>query len=362
MLGERRRTYRCMRNLGEGDREPYYSHNGNIIEFPHMKERAYRGQVINDVLSSHNQTEEQNRLYRKFQYAENYIQNDEGRNVSYTAAAVRRNDPCVRYSEDGYPAGTWRMPNHRELMLMLTAGLFDSLSDGAHALGSSYKGEMIGNIADFTVFSFHAVKNFTTAEGGSVTWKDHAGIDNDDLYHQFQILSLHGQTKDALEKTKLGSWEYDIVIPGYKCNMTDVMASIGLVQYKRYPDLLRRRREIVSRYNAEFEGTTVSPLQHVSDSYESSMHLYIVHIDGIKKEQRNAIIEKMAEAGIACNVHYKPLPLLTAYANMGFKIEDYPNAQNYFENTMTLPLHTKLSDEEVDYVIETLKGILADIR
>lgn len=236
------------------------------------------------------------------------------------------------------------------------------LSDGAHALGSSYKGEMIGNIADFTVFSFHAVKNFTTAEGGSVTWKDHAGIDNDDLYHQFQILSLHGQTKDALEKTKLGSWEYDIVIPGYKCNMTDVMASIGLVQYKRYPDLLRRRREIVSRYNAEFEGTTVSPLQHVSDSYESSMHLYIVHIDGIKKEQRNAIIEKMAEAGIACNVHYKPLPLLTAYANMGFKIEDYPNAQNYFENTMTLPLHTKLSDEEVDYVIETLKGILADIR
>lgn len=236
------------------------------------------------------------------------------------------------------------------------------LSDAAHAFGASYKGKMIGNVADFTAFSFHAVKNFTTAEGGAITWKDHDGLDNDEIYRQFQIFSLHGQTKDALEKTKLGSWEYDIVIPGFKCNMTDIMASIGLVQYKRYPELLRRRREIVDAYNKGFEGTSVHPLVHINDDYISSYHLYITHIDGITKEQRNEIITKMAEVGIACNVHYKPLPLLSAYANMGFKMEDYPNAQSYFENTITLPLHTKLTNEEISYIISNLKNIVGEIH
>ena len=236
------------------------------------------------------------------------------------------------------------------------------LSDAAHAFGASYKGKMIGNVADFTAFSFHAVKNFTTAEGGAITWKNHDGVDNDEIYRQFQVFSLHGQTKDALAKTQLGAWEYDIVIPGFKCNMTDIMASIGLAQYKRYPELLKRRCEIVEAYNKGFEGTNIHPLQHVSDNYVSSYHLYITHIDGITKERRNELITKMAEAGIACNVHYKPLPLLTAYVKMGFKMEDYPNAHSYFENTITLPLHTKLTDEEVEYVIETLKQIIGEIH
>ncbi|GAA5394648.1 DegT/DnrJ/EryC1/StrS aminotransferase family protein [Streptococcus uberis] len=236
------------------------------------------------------------------------------------------------------------------------------LSDSAHAFGAKYKNNMIGQVSDFSVFSFHAVKNFTTAEGGAVTWSNKLPLNSDDLYKQFQIYSLHGQTKDALEKTKIGSWEYDILVPGYKCNMTDIMASIGLVQLDRYEGLLNRRSEIVEMYNNGFKGTNVKPLVHLpsDESYKSSMHLYIVHLEGLNRAQRDSIIQKMAEAGIACNVHYKPLPMLTAYKNMGFEVNDFPNALKYFNNTMTLPLHTKLSDEEVNYIIESLKLVLEE--
>ncbi|SUO89859.1 DegT/DnrJ/EryC1/StrS family aminotransferase [Streptococcus uberis] len=236
------------------------------------------------------------------------------------------------------------------------------LSDSAHAFGAKYKNNMIGQVSDFSVFSFHAVKNFTTAEGGAVTWSNKLPLNSDDLYKQFQIYSLHGQTKDALEKTKIGSWEYDILVPGYKCNMTDIMASIGLVQLDRYEGLLNKRSEIVEMYNNGFKGTNVKPLVHLpsDESYKSSMHLYIVHLEGLNRAQRDSIIQKMAEAGIACNVHYKPLPMLTAYKNMGFEVNDFPNALKYFNNTMTLPLHTKLSDEEVNYIIESLKLILEE--
>ena len=235
------------------------------------------------------------------------------------------------------------------------------VADGAHALGSVYKGVKVGAVADFTTFSFHAVKNFTTAEGGSVTWKENSNFDNEELYKEFQIYSLHGQTKDALAKTKAGSWEYDIVIPGYKCNMTDIMASIGLVQLDRYPKLLERRVELVEQYNKAFEGTRVVPLIHYADTYKSSGHLYITHIKGATYEQRGEIITKMAERGISCNVHYKPLPLLTAYSNLGFDINDYPNAYDYFVNEVTLPLHTRLSDEDVKVIVENFKEIVAEV-
>ena len=236
------------------------------------------------------------------------------------------------------------------------------VSDSAHALGTVYKGIPAGSIADFSSFSFHAVKNFTTAEGGSVTWKPFDKLDDEELYKEFQMFSLHGQTKDALAKTKLGSWEYDIIFPAYKCNMTDIMASIGLAQMQRYPELLNRRKAIVERYDAGFSGSSIKALKHQGADYQSSMHLYITHIEGIDLEQRNAIIERMAEAGIACNVHYKPLPMLTAYRNIGFSIEDYPNAYDYFVNEITLPLHTQLSDEEVDYIIENLKNIVESVK
>ena len=235
------------------------------------------------------------------------------------------------------------------------------VADGAHALGSVYKDVKVGAVADFTTFSFHAVKNFTTAEGGSVTWKENPNFDNEELYKEFQIYSLHGQTKDALAKTKAGSWEYDIVIPGYKCNMTDIMASIGLVQLDRYPKLLERRVELVEQYNKAFEGTRVVPLIHYADTYKSSGHLYITHIKGATYEQRGEIITKMAERGISCNVHYKPLPLLTAYSNLGFDIKDYPNAYDYFVNEVTLPLHTRLSDEDVKVIVENFKEIVAEV-
>ncbi|CQR24524.1 capsular polysaccharide biosynthesis protein [Streptococcus varani] len=236
------------------------------------------------------------------------------------------------------------------------------LSDSAHALGSSYKGIPAGKLADFTSFSFHAVKNFTTGEGGSVTWRPFDKIDDEELYKEFQMYSLHGQTKDALAKTKLGSWEYDIVLPAYKCNMTDIMASIGLAQMKRYSQLLSRRKEIVDKYNQGFAGTTIKALQHKGKDYQSSMHLYITHIEGASLEQRNEIINQMAERGIACNVHYKPLPMLTAYRNLGFSVDDYPNAYSYFVNEITLPLHTKLTDEEVEYIIENLKNIVESVK
>ena len=235
------------------------------------------------------------------------------------------------------------------------------VADGAHALGSVYKGVRVGAVADFTTFSFHAVKNFTTAEGGSVTWKENPNFDNEELYKEFQIYSLHGQTKDALAKTKAGSWEYDIVIPGYKCNMTDIMASIGLVQLDRYSKLLERRVELVEQYNKAFEGTRVVPLIHYADTYKSSGHLYITHIKGATYEQRGEIITKMAERGISCNVHYKPLPLLTAYSNLGFDIKDYPNAYDYFVNEVTLPLHTRLSDEDVKVIVENFKEVVAEV-
>ncbi len=235
------------------------------------------------------------------------------------------------------------------------------VADGAHALGSTYKGEKIGSVADFTTFSFHAVKNFTTAEGGSVTWKENENFDNEELYREYQIYSLHGQTKDALAKTKAGSWEYDIVIPGYKCNLTDIAASIGLVQLDRYQKLLERREDIISQYNKGFEGTRITALSHSSEDYKSCGHLYITHVEGATFEQRGEIIVKMAERGISCNVHYKPLPLLTAYKNLGFDIENYPNAYNYYVKEITLPLHTRLSDEDVDVIIENFKEIVEEV-
>ena len=235
------------------------------------------------------------------------------------------------------------------------------VADGAHALGSTYKGEEIGSVADFTTFSFHAVKNFTTAEGGSVTWKQNENFDNEELYREYQIYSLHGQTKDALAKTKAGSWEYDIVIPGYKCNLTDIAASIGLVQLDRYPKLLERREDIISQYNKGFEGTRITALSHSSEDYKSCGHLYITRVEGATFEQRGEIITKMAERGISCNVHYKPLPLLTAYKNLGFNIENYPNAYNYYVKEITLPLHTRLSDEDVAVIIENFKEIVEEV-
>ena len=231
------------------------------------------------------------------------------------------------------------------------------MADAAHALGAEYKEKKVGSVADFSNFSFHAVKNFTTAEGGYATWKDKEGIDNEKLYKKYQLLSLHGQSKDALSKTKLGSWEYDIVGPWYKCNMTDVLAGIGLAQVKRYPTLLKRRKEIIEKYDKAFRLLGIKSLNHFDQNHKSSGHLYITQVPGINIEQRNKIIEEMAEKGIACNVHYKPLPLLTAYKNLGFDIKDYPNAYNNYKNEITLPLHTKLTDEEVDYIIENYRFI-----
>lgn len=226
------------------------------------------------------------------------------------------------------------------------------MADTAHALGAQWKGRPVGSIADFSNFSFHAVKNFTTAEGGAVTWRDIDGVDNEALYHRYQLLSLHGQSKDALSKIKPGAWEYDIVGTWYKYNMTDMAAGLGLAQMERYPHLLARRRELIERYDAAFRPLGVWTLKHYTESHRSSGHLYITRIPGITTEQRQEIIEKMAEAGIACNVHYKPLPMMTAYKELGFDIKDYPNAYRMFINEITLPLHTKLTDEEADYLIE----------
>ena len=232
------------------------------------------------------------------------------------------------------------------------------MADAAHSLGAEYKGKPSGSIADFTCFSFHAVKNFTVAEGGSVTWNRALGLDDDEIYREFQLLSLHGQSKDALSKTKLGSWEYDIVAPNFKCNLTDIASGIGLAQLKRYPDLLKRRFEIVERYNKGFEGTRVKPFVHFEEDKKSCCHLYIVNIEGASEEERNEIIVKMAEKEIATNVHYKPLPMHTAYKNLGFDIKNYPNAYNNYKSQITLPLHTLLTDEQVDYIIENLKALV----
>ena len=232
------------------------------------------------------------------------------------------------------------------------------MADAAHAFGAMQNDKKCGEIADFTSFSFHAVKNLTTAEGGAVTWRNIPGIDNEWIYKQFQLLSLHGQNKDALAKTQLGAWEYDIVAPNYKCNMTDIMAAIGLMQLKRYPEMLTRRREIISRYNEGLKNQQVEVLNHYDENHSSSGHLYLVRLIGKDVEFRNDVINKMAERGIACNVHYKPLPMMTAYKDLGFDINDFPNSYNQYMNEITLPLHTCLTDEQVDYVIKNFIEII----
>lgn len=233
-------------------------------------------------------------------------------------------------------------------------------ADAAHAFGATLNGKKIGSIADFTSFSFHAVKNLTTAEGGALTWRTISGIDDEEIYHQLQLYSLHGQNKDALAKTKLGAWEYDIKGTWYKCNMTDVHAGIGLAQLSRYDEILKRRKEIITRYDNAFRPLGVKTLNHYTENHQSSGHLYITRVPNITIEQRQEIIVKMAEAGIACNVHYKPLPMMTAYINLGFDIKDYPNSYEKFKNEITLPLHTCLTDEDVEYVIENYIRIVKE--
>lgn len=234
------------------------------------------------------------------------------------------------------------------------------IADAAHAFGAMRKGKMCGEIADFTAFSFHAVKNLTTAEGGAVTWREIPNYSSDEIYRFFMLYSLHGQTKDALSKTNVGQWEYDILLPGYKCNMTDIMAAIGLAQLRRYPSMLERRKHIVSMYNKALENMPVRVLNHYDDDHQSSGHLYLVYMLGKSVEERNRIIERMAEKNVVTNVHYKPLPLLTAYKNLGFKIEDYPNAYDLYKCEITLPLHTKLTDEQAERVINTFVDVLKE--
>lgn len=243
-----------------------------------------------------------------------------------------------------------------------TMGRVAVVADCAHALGASRNGIKAGNIADFSSFSFHAVKNFTTAEGGASSWKSLDSINDAEIYHQYQLYSLHGQSKDALAKTKLGAWEYDIVGPWYKCNMTDILAAIGLKQFDRYPEMLARRKDIIGRYDAMCDELGVKHLDHYRENMTSSGHLYLSRIPGITVEQRNEIIVKMAELGVATNVHYKPLPMMTAYRNLGWDIEDFPNAYDYYHNLITLPLHTKLSDEDVEYVMACFKACVKKVR
>lgn len=232
------------------------------------------------------------------------------------------------------------------------------MADSAHSFGSVRNGKRSGNIADFTCFSFHAVKNLTTAEGGAVTWKDVDGLDNEVLYKEYQLLSLHGQSKDALAKTKLGAWEYDIVYPAYKCNMTDIMAAIGMIQLERYQDIIHDRRRIVEQYNEELKDCGVHVLEHFNEHSRSCAHLYMIRLLGKDTLYRNRVIVEMAKAGIATNVHYKPLPMHTAYKKLGFDIKDYPNAYDMYRNEITLPLHNLLSADDVEYVTSSLKNIL----
>ena len=227
------------------------------------------------------------------------------------------------------------------------------LADAAHAFGAVWNGKPVGSIADFSAFSFHAVKNFTTAEGGALTWQPREWLDDEKIYRKIQLFSLHGQSKDALAKTRLGAWEYDIVGTWFKCNMTDIAAALGLAQFKRYPAMLDRRRAIIEKYDGAFKSQGIKTLTHYCENYRSSGHLYITRIPDINEEKRNEIIAKMAERGVACNVHYKPLPLLTAYKNLGFNIKDYPNAYKNYENEITLPLYTSLTDEQIEYVIQS---------
>lgn len=235
------------------------------------------------------------------------------------------------------------------------------MADAAHAFGAKREGMKCGQVADFTCFSFHAVKNLTTAEGGAVVWRESNRLDDEWLYKQYMLYSLHGQSKDALAKTQIGSWEYDIVYPAYKCNMTDIMAAIGLVQLKRYEGMLKRRKEIIEKYRKSLDALGFQSLEHYSEGSTSSGHLYLMRVPGINETERNQLVIKMAERGIACNVHYKPLPLLTAYKNMGFNIIDYPNAYQMYQNEITLPLHSLLSNEDIEYVIGNLQKITGSI-
>ncbi|HKK83501.1 MAG TPA: DegT/DnrJ/EryC1/StrS family aminotransferase [Atribacterota bacterium] len=236
------------------------------------------------------------------------------------------------------------------------------LADGAHSIGATYKGKMSGEVADFTCFSFHAVKNLTTAEGGAVVWRDIDNFDNEEIYKQYMLLSLHGQSKDALAKTKLGAWEYDIVAPNYKCNMTDIMASLGLAQFKRYPVIIKRRRDIIEKYDALLKNLNVKSMTHYTDKCSSSGHLYLLRLIDKDEPFRNDIITKMAEKGVSTNVHYKPLPMHSGYKNLGFKMEDYPNAFNMYRNEITLPLHTLLTDEDIEYVVGRLKESIDELK
>ncbi|ASZ68954.1 MULTISPECIES: DegT/DnrJ/EryC1/StrS family aminotransferase [Bacillus cereus group] len=232
------------------------------------------------------------------------------------------------------------------------------MTDAAHAFGAERKGKRCGQVADFTCYSFHAVKNLTTAEGGGVVWRNDLGLDDEWVYQQFMLYSLHGQSKDALAKTQKGAWEYDIVYPAYKCNMTDIMAAIGLVQLDRYESLMGRRREIIEMYDKELLPYGIQSLKHYGEDFSSSGHLYLARIPGIEESERNKIIIELAEMGIASNVHYKPLPMFTAYKNLGFDIKNYPNAFNMYKNEITLPLHTRLTNEEIKYITDTFKEIL----
>ncbi len=236
------------------------------------------------------------------------------------------------------------------------------IDDAAHAFGAQWHGEMIGAISDFTSFSFHAVKNFTTAEGGALTWRPLKGIDDEWLYKQFQLNSLHGQSKDALAKTQMGAWEYDVLTPAYKSNMTDLTAAIGLVQMKRYPTMLARRRQLIDYYNKTLKELNIQVRDHYTEEHTSSGHLYQVRLLGHNGQYRNEVINRMGERGVACNVHFKPLPMMTAYKNLGFDIKDYPNAFHQFENEITLPLHTRLTDEEVEYILTNFVEVLASME
>ena len=247
---------------------------------------------------------------------------------------------------------------HPENEIQKAIGRVAVVADSAHAFGAQWRDQKVGAIADFTAFSFHAVKNLTTGEGGALTWRNIAGIDNDSLYKEFQLLSLHGQDKDALERSEHNSWEYDIIYPGYKRNMTDITAAIGLAQMKRFPGMLARRKELIMHYNEALKDENVDILAHYTDEYASSGHLYMVRLLGRTSEERNEIIRNMASRGIATNVHFKPLPMMTAYQRLGFDINDYPNAYHFFENEITLPLYTKLTDEQVEYLLRNFKEII----
>jgi dTDP-4-amino-4,6-dideoxygalactose transaminase len=247
---------------------------------------------------------------------------------------------------------------HPENEIQEAIGRVAVIADSAHAFGAQWRDKKVGAVADFTAFSFHAVKNLTTGEGGALTWRNVSGIDNNSLYKEFQLLSLHGQNKDALERSEQNSWEYDIIYPGYKRNMTDITAAIGLVQIKRYPSMLARRKELITHYNEVLKDENVHVLPHYTDDYSSSGHLYLVRLLGRTSEERNKVIRDMTSRGIATNVHFKPLPMMTAYKKMGFNINDFPNAYHLYENEITLPLYTKLTDEQVDYLLKNFKEVI----